>query len=262
MSDKKALLHYKQHINPTYDRQALSDSYACLTSYYKMLTSLIGEICPDCHRTLEISHSYSMLSENILSAEKVFLTDDAFTAMLEYHCYPNVDVWHLPFNNVGFETFGQKEQHQLIVSDFGLNYSDLFDNMKYFMSLLQCGGYFIAVVPAWWFLRDNLNEGENEILQYAKKTDKQWIFQENLDFAAEDNGGKVERIARLDGTREFHRGEAAKLAGLMKLYNAECTGDISILETVTIPQSLNLTPAALVIQKQKKTLDKNNLFNI
>ena len=262
MSDKKALLHYKQHINPTYDRQALTESYACLTSYYKPLLSLIGELCSECQKILEISHSYSPLAENVSAAEKTFLTDDSFTAMLEYHCYPNVDVWHLPFNSVGFETFGHKEQYQLIVSDFGLNYSDLFDNMKYFMSLLQCGGYFIPIVPAWWFLRDNLNEGENEILQYAKKTDKQWIFQENLDFAAEDNGGKVERIVRLDNTREFHRGEAAKLAGLTKLYQAECTGDISILETVTIPQTLELTPAALVIQKQKKTLDKNNLFNI
>jgi hypothetical protein len=262
MSDKKALLHYKQHINPTYDSEAVEQRFDILTSYYSSLSQLVSEISPECHKVLEISHAYSPILSIIGTDQKYFLTDDDFTALLQYQIRPDVDVWHLPFNTVGFETFGQKEQYQLIVSDFGLNYSDLFDNMKYIMALLKCGGYFIAVVPAWWFLRDNLNDSENEILKYAKQTDKQWIFQENLDFTAEDNGGKVERIVRLDGTREFHRGEAAKLAGLTKLYNAECTGDISILEPLTIPQNLKLTPAAVVIRKEKKTLDKNNLFNI
>ncbi|MBR3731229.1 MAG: hypothetical protein IKQ61_11800 [Spirochaetales bacterium] len=262
MSDKKALLHYKQHINTLYDSKPLADKYSSLTLYYDDLRSLLSEVCPACGCLLEIAHGYSPVSQHINSGEKFFLSDDDFSAMLAYHCHPDIQSFNYPFNAAGFEAFAQKDKFNLIISDFGLDYSDLFDILKHIVSMLAIGGCFVAVVPAYWFLHDDMNEDETQLLSYSKQTDKKWIFQDNLDFAAEDCGGKVERIVKFGITRPLDRAEAAKLAGLTKLYNAECTGDISILEPLTIPQNLKLTPAAVVIRKEKKTLDKNNLFNI
>ena len=107
------------------------------------------------------------------------------------------------------------------------------------------------------------SETESVILQYSKQNDKKWLFVEDIEPVIKDCQSTLVECRKLKTEWITDRMSLAYLTGLTKLYNAEMTGDISILETTTIAKDdLHLNLSALVIRKDKIMLDKNNLFKI
>jgi hypothetical protein len=197
------------------------------------------------------------------SERKFFLSDDAFMAMLAYAHDSRINSYHLPLNGAGFESFDKNQQFSLAVSYIGLCYADLFDKMKFVLSTLKVGGIFICIVPTYWVDRSSLSETESVILQYSKQNDKKWLFVEDIEPVIKDCQSTLVECRKLKTEWITDRMSLAYLTGLTKLYNAEMTGDISILETTTIAKDdLHLNLSALVIRKDKIMLDKNNLFKI
>ncbi len=259
MSNKELLLNYKHYINERYNEKAFAAGFDYAD--FNEAGKLIGSYCPTIDSVLEISHFFTPILDYIKCGRKFFLSDDDFESLLAYAHDSGINSYHLPWNASGFETFNQNQQFDLAVSFIGLCYADLFDKMKPILSTLKVGGYYICIVPTYWVDRSSLSDTESTILQYSKQNDKKWLFVEDINPVISDNNCSLVECRKLQTQWITDRRSLAYLIGLTKLYNAEMTGDISILETTTIAKdNLHLNLSALVIRKDKAVLDKNNLF--
>jgi len=217
---------------------------------------------------LEISSNFSSAYKKIIPdfKEGYFLCDDSFEALLTYHKSivdsKNLNVINTQFSKNKIIDLKLNEKFDLVFSVFGLSFESLYFVLPELIGLLKLGGILALEIPAYWFFRENLNEDEKNILTYSKQNDKKWLFTEPLDAVIEESKAKLLFLKETENTKVIDRIELSHISSLDKLYKASIDKNIAVLETCNIPENnIKLKTAVLAVQKNQKTITKDNLFN-
>ncbi|MBP7552176.1 MAG: hypothetical protein KA885_02025 [Spirochaetes bacterium] len=258
----------KGSINQNYSYEAINMLYPP-ASYQDILTPFkeyLNGVQSD--KYLEISHFFSPYFNRLLDSfkEGYFLSDDPFVSGLVYLQSvlnkKNLNVVNFKFNGKKIDSQGFIEKFDFIFSRLGVNFQDLYAYLPKFISYLSVGGILVFIIPSFWFFREDLTDVEKEILAYAKRNDKKWLFVEPIENAILDAGGEIVSFQKIEDRQKLSRIEIAYLSSMDKLFNAELQNNIAILETVDIPKiDLDIPLSALAVRKKSKTITKDNLFS-
>ncbi|HOJ63279.1 MAG TPA: hypothetical protein PLE45_02555 [Spirochaetota bacterium] len=253
-------------LNNNYNQENLSKIYN-INDYKNSLNIIENKISLSYNNYLEISDEYSPAFIFLLEKFKEgnFLSENDFYSMLTYHSAiinnKNLYVYNYNFNSL--HNIKWTEKFDFIFSFIGIKYKDLFEKLPLFISFLKVNGFLAFIIPSYWFDRENLNESESLILEYSRKTDKQWLFTESIDNIVKENKAEIVSLEKINMVYNFSRIKIARLSSLEKLYNACLEKNHAILDICNIPEeNLNLNLSVLIINKKTKSITKDNLFNI
>ncbi|HNZ27691.1 MAG TPA: hypothetical protein PLG34_02935 [Spirochaetota bacterium] len=217
---------------------------------------------------LEISHFFSPYFNRLLDFfnEGYFLSDDPFVSGLVYLQSvlnkKNLNVLNFKFNGKKLDLQGFAEKFDFVFSRLGVSFQDLYAHLAKFISYLSVGGILAFIIPSFWFFREDLTDIEKEILAYAKRNDKKWLFVEPIENAIRDAGAEIVSFQKINERQKLSRVEISYLSSMDKLFNADLQNNIAILETIDIPKTdLDIPLSALVVRKKSKTITKDNLFS-
>jgi hypothetical protein len=218
---------------------------------------------------LELSHEYSnffdVMSESF--KESVFLCDDGFESLLAFNNSIQkkitLNVMNYFFNPKSFPRLNMNERFDIVVSLLGLSYDNLNMNLQELIGLLKVDGVMAVVIPSYWYDRAVLNESEEKILKYSKQNDKKWIFTEDIKPKITECGAALVDIIKLPFNAKLNRLELAYISSLTKLYDSIIKNNVAHLEITNIPEdNLEINVSLMLLQKSKKTITKDNLFNV
>ncbi len=216
---------------------------------------------------MEISRSYTNSFKYIINdfKEGAFLTDSAFDSLLSYHFSNlnkyNIKSYNYNFNIQRFESLKFIEKFDLIYSVFGLSFNNLYEMMGQIINFLKINGILAILIPAYWYIKDNLTETEKTVLNYSKQNDKKWIFVEPLDLIVNENNAVIMNNIELKNRLKINRYELSIVSSLEKLKDAVVKNNIAHLDVSNIPEKdIEIRTSLLLIQKKSKTLTKDNLF--
>ena len=131
------------------------------------------------------------------------------------------------------------------------------------IGFIKIAGILAINIPAYWFIKDNLTEIEKTIIDYSKQNDKKWIFVEPLEPLIEKNGAELLEIRESSLKYNIDRLELSFISSLKKLYDSVIQNNKAHLDILKIPEKyIELRSAVMIIKKKKKTLTKENLFNL
>lgn len=233
----------------------------------KIISIIFEKIKPN--NCLEITHEstnfYTAISENF--KENYILCDDSFESLLAYNNAINknikLNVLNHSFSPKSLERLKMNERFDLIISLLGLSYDTLFSSIKEIIGLLKVNSIFAVLTPSYWFDRSNLNNTELKILNYSKLNDKKWIFTEELKPLIAESQSEILESIKLPFTVKLNRLEIAYLSSLNKLYDSILKNNIAHLEVADLPtDNLEIGVSMMLIRKNKKTINKDNLFNV
>jgi hypothetical protein len=237
----------------------------------KKIISIIFEKVKDLNpgNCLEISHEstnfYTAVSGKF--GECYILCDDSFESLLAYNNATNknikLNVLNHSFSQKSLEKLKMNERFDLIISLLGLSYDNIFSLIKEIIGLLKVNAILAIIMPTYWFDRSNLNDTELKILNYSKKNDKKWIFTEELKPIIAESQSEILENIKLPFNIKFNRLEIAYLSSLNKLYDSILKNNIAHLEIADLPvDNLEIGISLMIIKKNKKTINKDNLFNV
>jgi hypothetical protein len=262
-------LKFKGNINKNYTDEILENKYPItgITSFLDEVTNTDNNFNKENY--LEISHKYSPAYKVLTKKFKngTFLSDNAFESLLVYHSSKkdnvNIDILNYEFNYNSLDSLKLNEKFDFIFSLFGLNFEKIYSCMPQLINYLKVEGILALKIPAYWYIKNNCSEIENTILNYSKQNDKKWIFVEPIDPIIEKNGGEIISLKEIPQNVKLNRFELANISSLNKLYDAIKNNNKAHLEITNLPEdNIELRSALLLIKKKKKTITKDNLFNL
>ena len=236
----------------------------------QILTDELKNIFNICNKEkfLEISLYHSDFYKFFLDyfKEGSFISDDSYEALLTYHFTKKdnkkINVYNYSFTPNKLSSLNINESYDFVFSSYGLSYENIYTILPQLIGFLKIDGILFIELPAYWFFRENLNQYEKDILNYSKTNDKKWIFTEPIDSLIKESGGNLLYLKEINNKKIIDRHKLSYLSSLNKLYKAHIENNIAVLEVANIPENnIELRSAILVVQKEKKTLTKNNLFN-
>lgn len=243
--------------------------------YKRLSDELINEVLNEVKKrksintntVLEISNFYSDAISRIYKETKdlYFISCSSFEALLAYFFSTTegykINSFSLPFIAKAFESLHLAEKFEIIYSILGLSFNEIYNLIQEFLAFLKIEGYLFLVVPAYWYLKDNLTEIEKVILNYSKQNDKKWIFVEELHPVIKRYNAEVIEIIELKNRAKLTRYDLAVISSLEKLKEAEEKTNLAHLEITNIPEKdIEIRTALIVIKKLAKTLTKETLF--
>ncbi|MBN2546796.1 MAG: hypothetical protein JXB50_13435 [Spirochaetes bacterium] len=258
----------KGNINEFFDKnEYIKTPDILLKEFFDEINKNVEFIEKECF--MEISRTFTNSFKNIINdfKEGAFLSDSAFDSLLSYHFCNlnnyNVKSYNFNFNAQRFESLKFIEKFDLVYSIFGLTFNNLYEMMGQIINFLKINGILAVLIPAYWYIKDNLLEIEKTILNYSKQNDKKWIFVEPLDLIVNENNAVIINNIELKNKILINRYELSIISGLEKLKDAVIKNNIAHLDVSNIPDNkLELRTSLLLIQKKSKTLTKDNLFKI
>ena len=262
-------LRFKGNINKNYDENSINNKYPIsdINLFFKEVNDIVNDIKKDSY--LEISHKYTPAYKVLLKEFKngTFLSDDAFESLLVYHYSKNdnidIDILNYNFTYNSLDSLKLNEKFDFIFSLFGLTFEKLYSCMPQLISFLRVDGILAIKIPAYWYIKTNQTEVEKDILNYSKQNDKKWIFVEPIEPIIEKNGGEILTLKEIPQNTKLNRFELAYISSLNKLFEAIKENNKAHLEIVNIPEdNIEIRSALLLIKKKKKTITKDNLFNL
>jgi len=260
---------FKGNINENYNEDILNNKYPIteVKSFFDEVNNAVDDLNKEDY--LEISHCYSSAYKILLNDYKngTFLSDDAFESLLVYHFSKinniNINILNYEFSYNSLDSLKLNEKFNFVFSLFGITFEKLYSIMPQIMSFLKTDGYLALNIPAYWYLKENLTEIEKEIINYSKQNDKKWIFVEPIEPIIEKNGGEIISLKEIPLTYKLNRFELAYVSSLQKLLDSIKQNNKAHLEIVNIPENnIEIRSALLLIKKKKKTITKDNLFNV
>lgn len=262
-------LFEKGKINENYDiskiKKTISDD--AVNKIYNLINEKDKIVNTDSY--LEISYRNTFAFKNLLEKfnKGAFVSDDSFESLLVYHFTQiekkQIDIYHKFFIPKNISNLKFNEKFDFILSLCGLTFENLYSLIPTIVSFLKVEGKLAVLIPTCWFNRENMNKIEQKIIGYAKKNDKKWVFTEDLEPAIKEYGGESLGIIDTDIKLTFSRFEIAKLFSLTKLYDAVIKNNMAQLELADLPEyGIEINTSILIIKKKKKTITKDNLFNI
>lgn len=266
---KKYEYFEKGNIKEKYNEKYLLKkiSLESIKNIYSNIKNIAGDF--DKESYLEISNKCTLSYRVLLNDFKngAFFSNNAFESMLALHLSEkdnkNIDVFHYNFHYKSLEKNGLEEKFDLIYSLFGISFEDIFSLLPILISYLKVNGVLALLIPAYWYIKENQTEIENDIISYSKQNDKKWLFVEPMDKLAEDNGCNLVEIKELPISLTVNRLELSYISSLEKLYKATLENNMAHLEVANIPEDkIELRTALVVFKKEKKILTKDNLFNL
>jgi hypothetical protein len=221
-------------------------------------------------RFIELSRYYSDASIKLLDSfdEGTFISCDPFNALLVHHVTAikqssNVETWHIPFTVSSLQDKTFNESASLLFSLSGLTWEDYYTLVPGIMNMTAVGGLIYLEFPAYWFIRDDLNDDENAILAFSKKNDKKWLFSEPVEPLFEENGAELVELTKSSRVINCTRLEIARLSCLHTLEKADLENNIAITDTCNIAENdLQIPVGRMVFRKKAKTLNRDNLFSV
>ncbi len=235
--------------------------------FYSIVSGRFGEIKNG--SCLEICHEFSNFFDVTGGSfkELTVLCDDPFESLLAFNNAERknlaINVMNYGFNPNSLSGLGINEKYDLVVSLFGLSYDNLGSILQELIGFLKVNAVLAILIPSYWFDRTTLNDVETKILAYSKQNDKKWIFTEDINPKITECGASLAGIVRIPFTVKINRLELAYISSLTKLYDSIIKNNIAHLEITDIPEdNIEIGSSALLIQKTKKTITKDNLFGV
>ena len=259
----------KGNINENYNKDIIIKKHPDSRTkvFIDCIKDIIGESSKD--NFLEVSHKYTGAYNVMLSHfnKGAFLSDDPFESMLTYHISKinnkDLDVLNYNFNYDSLSKLNLNEKFDFVFSLFGLTFEDLYTLLPLIIGFIKIAGILAINIPAYWFIKDNLTEIEKTIIDYSKQNDKKWIFVEPLEPLIEKNGAELLEIRESSLKYNIDRLELSFRSSLKKLYDSVIQNNKAHLDILKIPEKyIELRSAVMIIKKKKKTLTKENLFNL
>ena len=263
------LLFEKGYINDNYDKDKIKKIFSneMINEFFAKINKIAGKI--ENNSYLEISHENTNSFELMLNnfKEGVFLSDDPFESLLVYHyskiINKNLNVYNYFFTPKSLSALKLNESFDFIFSLLGISFEQLFLIIPQILGFLKIDGILGLLIPSYWYDRDNLTPIESEIINYSKQNDKKWIFTDKLDPVIEENGGNVIGFEQMPFNININRLDLAYISSLSKLYDSIIKNNIAHLEIVNIPEKdIEIRTTLLTVKKTKKTINKDNLFNL
>ena len=262
-------LFTKGNINENYNNDVINKKYpnSRAEAFFDNIKEITSTILKDNY--LEVSHKYTGAFSVLLDHFKkgTFLSDDPFESMLTYHMSKTgnkeINVLNYNFNYETFSKLNLNEKFDFVFSMFGLTFEDLYNLLPIIIGFLKVDGILAVNIPAYWFIKEKQTEIEKTIIDYSKQNDKKWIFVEPLEPIIEKNGAELLEIKESSISHNVDRLELAFISSLKKLYDSIIQNNKAHLEILKIPEKdIELRSAVMIIRKKKKTLTKDNLFNL
>ena len=261
--------NFKGHLNKNFNPITIKNKFnrEVFESFFNEASKIAESINKDSF--LEMSYKFSPAYQYMLDIFKngAFLSNDDFESLLVYHLSilenKKIDVYNNAFSFESLSVLDFTEKFDFIYSLLGLTFNDLYSILPQILSYAKIDGILAFKIPAYWYIKENTLEIEKKIIDYSKQNDKKWIFIEPLEPVIEKNGGELLGIKELNTKAILTRAELAYLSSLDKLHDAVIHNNKAHLEIVSFPESgIEIRESVMVIKKKKKTLTKNNLFNV
>jgi|GEM_PF-1367421 len=237
----------------------------------KNIINKINEISPinEKDNFLEISHTHTLgylILTNIFK-KGIFISDDPFESLLEYHHSKlnnkELDIYNHYFSTNSLSSLSFAESFNFIFSLSGLSFENIYSILPQLINFLKIEGLIALLIPAYWYDRENATELEKKIINYSKQNDKKWIFVEDINPVITENGAEMLGLYPIELKIKINRLELAYISSLNKLYDAIINNNRAHLEICDIPEkNIELRSTLLIIKKKKKTITKDNLFKI
>lgn len=259
----------KGDINKNFCREMLDKKFpiTIIERFYDTVKSASVDF--EKNNYLELSYKYTPAYKILLDdfKEGTFFANDPFECMLMYHLTKQEDkklhILNYKFSQNRLSTLDFFESFDFIFSILGMTFEQLYELLPTILSFLKVNGILAFKVPAYWFYRDALTDMEKTVLDYSQKNDKKWLFLEPLTDIIEKNGASLIKEEKDVGTFVTDRKELAYLSSLNKLFDSIIKNNTAHLEVANIQKDdIELRSAVLIIQKNKKSITKDNLFNL